>query len=349
MVCFLKFSNNSKPLIILTPGTVSGGSIKRFPKNKFKDFLGGPRRILYSYPSALFFISTIMPVVNATTTPATRSSFCSRNANKTFSVGDEGFEARCSMERSEWTFVTPRSYSALTEFGLVCDRTWLSALVGSSYHIGGFLGISTNSPLKTTSKNISFSHVIYLRLLFMLLINTITFSSTTAGSLLSGVVADLYGRKPVVLGCLCGVVVFSSSCYFIQNVWQLICINVLLGAVFIVVFFFVVCWKPWIVVSFMMAIKEQLVDDVGIVYRGKALRIVQSCCLMLGFMSSAVNVFVYTFKNKALRKEWLKFMCSTMVKRRQSSRHVCQDYCMNDLVQLTTPGLKAEVLSTRFF
>ena len=98
-----------------------------------------------------------------------------------------------------------------------------------------------------------------------------------------------------------------------------------------------------------MAIKEQLVDDVGIVYRGKALRIVQSCCLMLGFMSSAVNVFVYTFKNKALRKEWLKFMCSTMVKRRQSSRHVCQDYCMNDLVQLTTPGLKAEVLSTRFF
>ena len=142
MVCFLKFSNNSKPLIILTPGTVSGGSIKRFPKNKFKDFLGGPRRILYSYPSALFFISTIMPVVNATTTPATRSSFCSRNANKTFSVGDEGFEARCSMERSEWTFVTSKSYSALTEFGLVCDRTWLSALVGSSYHIGGFLGIN---------------------------------------------------------------------------------------------------------------------------------------------------------------------------------------------------------------
>ena len=62
--------------------------------------------------------------------------------------------------------------------------------------------------------------------------------------------------------------------------------------VFIVVFFFVVCWGPWTVVSFMMAIKEQLVDDVGAVYRGKTLRIVQSCCLTLGFMSSAVNVFV---------------------------------------------------------
>ena len=62
------------------------------------------------------------------------------------------------------------------------------------------------------------------------IMNTITFSSITAGSLLSGVVADLYGRKPVVLGCLCGVVVFSTSCYFVENVWQLICTNVLLGA-----------------------------------------------------------------------------------------------------------------------
>ena len=78
--------------------------------------------------------------------------------------------------------------------------------------------------------------------------------------------------------------------------------------VFIVVFFFVVCWGPWTVLSFMMSIKEQLVDDIGVSYHQKTFKIVQSMTLTMGFMGSAVNVFIYTFKNKELKKEWKKFI-----------------------------------------
>ena len=84
--------------------------------------------------------------------------------------------------------------------------------------------------------------------------------------------------------------------------------------VIIVVFFFVVCWGPWTVLSFMMSIKEQLVDDIGVAYHEKTFRIVQSLTLTMGFMSSTVNVFIYTFKNKALRKEWKKFICKSLGK-----------------------------------
>ena len=53
-------------------------------------------------------------------------SFCTIHTNKTFAVGEKDFEARCALERNEWSFVTPEDFSALTEFDLICDRTYVS-------------------------------------------------------------------------------------------------------------------------------------------------------------------------------------------------------------------------------
>ena len=81
----------------------------------------------------------------------------------------------------------------------------------------------------------------------------------------------------------------------------------------------------------MMAIKEQLVEDIGRAYNDKTIRIVQSATLALGFMSSAVNVFIYTFKNKTLRKEWLKFICRPFKHERISKRF--SQECVEGVVQ----------------
>ena len=50
------------------------------------------------------------------------------------------FGNRCELNRTEWHYITPRAYSFLTEFDLVCDSTSLAAITCASFHIGCLLG-----------------------------------------------------------------------------------------------------------------------------------------------------------------------------------------------------------------
>lgn len=68
------------------------------------------------------------------------SSFCKIHVNETFRTNHAHYKERCHLGRSEWTFTKPKEYSFVTEFDLVCEKSTLSALISSSYYIGGFFG-----------------------------------------------------------------------------------------------------------------------------------------------------------------------------------------------------------------
>lgn len=54
--------------------------------------------------------------------------------------GQPGFNDRCKMERSDWTYDIPKSYSIVSEFDLVCSRESLSYLANSALFIGQIFG-----------------------------------------------------------------------------------------------------------------------------------------------------------------------------------------------------------------
>jgi len=50
------------------------------------------------------------------------------------------FHARCNMPRKSWEYVTPRKFSFITEFDLVCDRNPLAAFANSAMYMGWGIG-----------------------------------------------------------------------------------------------------------------------------------------------------------------------------------------------------------------
>ena len=68
------------------------------------------------------------------------SDFCYQYRNTTFSADMEMFNRRCSLNRTEWEYVTDTSYSFVTEFDLVCSETSTVALIGVAYYLGCVLG-----------------------------------------------------------------------------------------------------------------------------------------------------------------------------------------------------------------
>ena len=74
------------------------------------------------------------------------SSFCQKHYGKVIRTDSDLFQRRCQLNRSEWTYTTPQDFSFVTEFDLICDKTSLAALMGSSYYIGGVLGSVVTGP-----------------------------------------------------------------------------------------------------------------------------------------------------------------------------------------------------------
>ena len=60
-----------------------------------------------------------------------------------------------------------------------------------------------------------------------------------------------------------------------------------------------------------MAIKGSFDVDIEAVYRDHVFEVVRSLCFTLGLTNSACNVFLYTFQNHTLKKEWIKFVCGS--------------------------------------
>lgn len=69
------------------------------------------------------------------------STFCEQNYGNEISVDDDKYLQRCKLNRNEWTYSTPTSYSFITEFDLVCTKASLAALASGVFHLGGALGV----------------------------------------------------------------------------------------------------------------------------------------------------------------------------------------------------------------
>ena len=113
------------------------------------------------------------------------SSFCNQAP---FHEGDAMFIKRCSLDRNQWRYLYPKTYSFSTEFDLVCSKQYLKALSTSMTYVGCLIG-----------------------------------------ALGCGQLADMYGRKPIiilsyfieVIGSFCGV--------FVNSIWQYLALRVLIG------------------------------------------------------------------------------------------------------------------------
>ena len=71
--------------------------------------------------------------------------FCTLHPNVTVHPDSMDFGKRCLLGRERWDYVTPSSYSYVTEFDLTCDQKYLAALSASALYIGGCFGIFTAS------------------------------------------------------------------------------------------------------------------------------------------------------------------------------------------------------------
>ena len=142
--------------------------------------------LVVSYNNVLSFFTGDNPSWKCTANSS--SDFCKHNYNESISRDNERYKQRCNLNRSEWTYTTNTSYSFVTEFDLVCEKTSSAALISASYYIGGVLGC-----------------------------------------MVSGIAADKFGRKPIIL--ITSVITTASSiaCSFATNTWQLIVFNIVRG------------------------------------------------------------------------------------------------------------------------
>ena len=117
------------------------------------------------------------------------STFCQNNTGKIFSSDNKEFTRRCKLNRHDWAYTKPKTYSFVTEFELVCEKTSIAALASGVFYLGGF-----------------------------------------GGCIISGIAADVFGRKRVLIVTLLVTIVSSILCSYIRNVWQLTCMRGILGA-----------------------------------------------------------------------------------------------------------------------
>lgn len=68
------------------------------------------------------------------------STFCVQNNNKVISSDSKDFYERCHLNRTEWMYTVSTEFSFVTEFDLICSRTWMAALTTGAFYIGGLFG-----------------------------------------------------------------------------------------------------------------------------------------------------------------------------------------------------------------
>ena len=72
------------------------------------------------------------------------SSFCHKGP---FQEGSEFFTKRCSLDRNQWKYTLPKTYSFTTEFDLVCKKEYLKALSTALFFVGCIFGAFLSGPL----------------------------------------------------------------------------------------------------------------------------------------------------------------------------------------------------------
>ena len=83
------------------------------------------------------------------------ASFCMNNMGRHFSTDNKLFSARCKMNRTDWVYTTPKSFSFVTEYDLVCEKTSIAALTSGIFYLGGFGGNNYKGLVCVADNNIN--------------------------------------------------------------------------------------------------------------------------------------------------------------------------------------------------
>ena len=75
------------------------------------------------------------------------SVFCKHNMNTTIAPGDNDFNIRCHINRSDWTYTTPSTYSFVTEFDLVCSKISVAGMINACFFVGCLCGAIVTGPI----------------------------------------------------------------------------------------------------------------------------------------------------------------------------------------------------------
>ncbi|XP_020896859.1 solute carrier family 22 member 1 [Exaiptasia diaphana] len=149
-------------------------------------------RLCFMLGYTTLFVSMVLMVMTfSTAEPPWKCTLNSTSCtlNGTFKLGDENFDLRCKLQRSDWEFAVEGDFdSIVTEWDLVCDNA-----------------------------------------VYVSIVNSTTFLLFIIGSMLSSLVSDKFGRKTVVypfglFACLCG---FLSA--FAQTYWVFALFRALAG------------------------------------------------------------------------------------------------------------------------
>ena len=78
------------------------------------------------------------------------SHFCQLYSNQSIHSSSDMFEERCKMNREDWSYITSKKYSLITEFDLVCTKTSIAAFSSSAVYMGGIIGSIISGTLSDT-------------------------------------------------------------------------------------------------------------------------------------------------------------------------------------------------------
>lgn len=79
--------------------------------------------------------------VNAT------NEFCQLHPHQSVAQSSNDFKKRCEIPRDQWEYVTPKKYSIVTEYELVCRKQYLKSLTSAMFFVGSGLGSIMFGPI----------------------------------------------------------------------------------------------------------------------------------------------------------------------------------------------------------
>ena len=78
---------------------------------------------------------------------------------------------RCSMNRSDWKFTDPKTFSITTQFDLVCENSWIISLTSSLYFAGSII---TGTLIGWTTDRLGRKNVCFISLAAVMIIGSAT-------------------------------------------------------------------------------------------------------------------------------------------------------------------------------
>ena len=180
---------------------------------------------------------------------ATNSSTCHYNGSK----GHDDLR-RCEIQRTEWEYTTPKSYSIVTQWELDCDRKWLNDLAISIFFLGWIIG----APILGWAADTFGRRVVLIHSMNVLLVTTFVtafvpdiYSFVTCRFVIGFLMTGTFPQMILIVTGIAGIKYHTFTSLMIFTFWQ-IGLSVLgLKAYFIREWkiLYIVCSVPYIITT----------------------------------------------------------------------------------------------------